>query len=176
MFVGVSAECPSLPMSVVLFAKHRGKPFNRGVPVEETLLPRLMNVQPNNGVRWHQLVTMFERLPLESLEEVRIGIQYAGSGTVWLDDIVLYQVLFSDNENKELLKLLFIAGQRCTLGKVSDLTSQLEDYWAQFLFQHVPESIPQPATATPKPSIAKEIAAPPKSPTWYQRAWGLFGL
>jgi len=174
MFVGVSANCQSLPMNVVLYAKHRDKPFYRGMPVEKTLMPRLMNVQPKNGVRWHQLVTTFERLPLESLEEVRIGIQYSGSGTVWLDDIMVYHVLFSADEINELLKLLVVADQRCVLGKVSDLTSQLEDYWTQFLFQHVPAPIPQVAISSP--SVAKEVVEPPKSPTWYQRAKGWVGL
>ena len=173
MNVGVPADFKSFPMSVVLSATHHGKPYWRSVSVEERLTPLLANVEPKNGVRWHRLVVPFDRLPLEALTEVRIGVQYSGSGVVWLDDITLYQVLFSANEMMELQKMLVVADRFCTSGRVSDLTSQLEGYWAQFLFQHVPVAIPQPTVASSKPSVASEVPPSPK-PTLYQRAkqWG----
>jgi hypothetical protein len=170
MFVGVPEDCQSLPMSVVLSAKHRDQPFSRSVLVEEGLLPRLKSVEPKNGVRWHPLHVPFERMPLDSLENIRIGVQYLGSGTVWLDDVTLYQVSFSAAEMSELQKALIIADQRCTSGKVSDLTSQLESYWAQFLFLRVPATLPQPSVAAATPSVAKDVPTPPKPTTWYRRA------
>jgi hypothetical protein len=170
MYVGVPLDCKSLPMSVVLSAKHRDKPVYRSVPVEDTLMPCFANVEPKQGVRWHQLLVPFGRLPLDSLEEVRIGIQYSGSGTVWLDDITLYPVLFSANEILELQMRLVVADKYCTSGKVSDLTSLLESYWTQFLFRHVPDSIPQPTVAASKPPIAEEVHDPPKPQSWFQRA------
>ena len=173
MYVGVPEDCKSLPMSVVLSAKHHGKPFYRN---EDTLLPCFEDVEPKNGVRWHRLLVPLERLPLESLEEVRIGIQYSGSGTVWLDDITLYQVLFSANEMVELQRRLVVADRYCTSGRVSDLTSLLEGYWTQFLFQFVSDSVPQPAVSFPKPRIAMEVVEPPKSRSWYQRAKDWVGL
>ena len=177
MFVGVSVDCQSLPMSVVLTARHRGEPFYRSVPVGETLMSYLENVEPKNGVRWYRLLVPFERerLPLEPLEEIRIGIQYSGVGTVWLDDITLHQVLFSANEIVELQKMLAVADQRCSSGRFSHLIALLEDYWAQFLFQHVPTSIPQPVHSTPKPPVAKEADPPKPPPTLYQRMRGWFG-
>ncbi|MDR0328698.1 MAG: hypothetical protein LBI05_10425 [Planctomycetaceae bacterium] len=170
MFVGVPEDCRSLPMSVVLFAKHRDKPFSRSVLVEEGLIARMKSVESKNGVRWHPLHVPFERMPLDSLEEVRIGIQYSGNGTVWIDDVTLYQVSFSAAEMSELQRLLIIADQRCTSGKVSDLSTQLESYWAHFLCRHVPSALPQPSVAASKPSVAKDVPAPPKPATWYQRA------
>jgi hypothetical protein len=174
MFVGIPENASSLPMAVILTAKHRGQIFNRIVPVGESLMPSLAKVEPNNGVRWHRLVVPFEHLPLESLEEVRIGVQYLGNGTLWLDDITLSPVRFSRNEIAELQKMLFVAAERHSAGRISDLTSLLEDYWTQFLFQHIPASTPQPAIALPKPPVATETPPPPK-PTWYQRVRGLFG-
>jgi len=173
MVVGVPANSPSLPMSVVLSAKYQHQPFYRSLPVGETLMPLLANVEPRNGVRWHRLIAPF-RLPLESLEEVRIGVQYSDNGTVWLDDITLHHVSFSADEMVELQKMLIAAEQRCDSGRFSDLMSLLEGYWAQFLFQYVPASIQQPTLAVPILPIATE-SAPPKSPTMYQRVKGWFG-
>jgi hypothetical protein len=172
MFVGISTDSQSLPMSVVLSAKHREQPFYRSVPVEETLMPLFLFVEPRNGVRWHRAAVPF-RLPLESLEDVRIGIQYSGSGTVWLDDIAAHHV-FSANEMLELRKIWFAAVDRCTSGRVSLLISLLEGYWGQFLFHHVSVSGPQPVISVSKPPIAAETA-PAKSPTMYQRVKGWFG-
>jgi hypothetical protein len=172
--VGISADCKALPMNVVLTAKYRRQPYYRSVSVEATLMPLLANVEPKNDVRWHPIMVPFERLPKE-LEEVRIGVTYSGIGTVWLDDITLYPVLFSRNEMFELQQMLVVADYRCSSGRVSELISLLESHWSQFLFQHVPAPTPQPAISTPKPPIATEVPPPKKSPTMYQRVRGLFG-
>jgi hypothetical protein len=141
----------------------------------ETLMPFLANVEPRNGVRWHRVVVPF-RLPLNSLEEVRIGIQYLGIGTVWIDDITLRHVSFSENEIVELHKKLAVADRRWSSGRFSELISLLEDYWVQFLFEHVPTPTPQPVVAVARSPIATEVAPPPQSPTLYQRVRGWFGV
>ena len=172
MFVGVPADYKVLPMNVILSAKYRDKPYYRNVPVGETLMQRLANVEPKNGVRWHRLVVPFERLPTESLEEVRIGVQYLDSGTVWLDDITLYQVLFSANEILDLKKMLVVAQGRCSDERVSDLISLLEGYWMQLLFQYAPVSqISPPPVLVPKPPAQLDTGTS-KSPTLYQRVKG----
>jgi len=176
MFVGVPADCPSLPLSVSIAAMHRDKPFHRAVPIGERLMPILVNVEPKNGVRWRQVIVPFERLPTESLEGVRIGVQYSGMGTVWIDDVNLYPVLFSANEMVELQKMLVVADQRCSSGRVSDLIMLLEDYWMQFLWQHVPAApLMQPAVVASK-SLPSKDAVSPKPSTLYQRMKGWVGL
>jgi hypothetical protein len=176
MFVGVPADCQSLPMSVVFAALYKNQPYHRVAPVGETLMPRFANVEPKNGVRWHQLVVPFERLPTDSLEGVRIGVQYSGIGTVWIDDVKLYPVRFSESEMLELRKMLVVADQRCSSGRVSDLLSLLDDHWIQFLFQRVPVGslVSAPVVAS-NPLPPKESAAPSKPPTVYQRVKGWMG-
>ena len=137
-------------------------------------MPRLANVEPKNGVRWHPVMVPF-RLPLDSLEEVRIGVQYSGIGTVWIDDITLRHVSFSQNEIVELHKKLIVADERSSSGRVSELISLLEGYWAQFVFAHVPAPTQQPIISVARAPIATEVAPPPASPTLYQRMRGLFG-
>ena len=187
MFVGVPAECQSLPLSVAMAALYsnnedRSKPFHKDVPVGETLMPLLANVEPKNGVRWHQVMLPFEHLPMD-LKGVRVGVQYSGIGTVWIDDVKLYPVWFSTNEVVELQKMLIVADQRCSSGRVSDLIALLEDYWTQFLFQHVPAAS-LPPSPPPSPSVTASASKPvapkktdtPKSSSIYQRARSWMGL
>ena len=175
MFVGIPEGSLSLPMNVVLTAKHRGQPYFRSASAEESVISSLANTVPKNGVRWHPLVVSFGRLPTDSLEDVRIGVQYSGNGAVWLDDITLYQALFSALEMTELQKMSAVAYQRHTSERVSDLILQLEGHWPQFLFDYVPAPVPQPRVSTASPPMAKEVP-PPKPPTLYQRVRGVFGM
>ena len=172
MFIGIPADVRSLPVSVVLSAKHHGQQFLRIAPIEATLMPHLANVAPRNGVRWHPVRVPF-RLPLESLEEVRVGVQYSGNGTVWIDDVALSHVTFSSNEIVELYKQLPVANQRCSSGRVSELISMLEGYWAQFLFDHVPVSAPRPVVSSARAPVAAKAVAP--SPSLFQQVRGWFG-
>ena len=176
MFVGITEECQSLPMNVVLTATHRGQPFLRSVAVEEMFLKTLENVTPKNGVRWQQIIVPFGRLPMNSLEEVRIGVQYSGVGTFWLDDIKLYQVLFSASEMIELQKMSVVANERYSSERVSDLIVQLEGYWPQFLFKHVPATELMPNASPPEKSVTTEKTTPSKPNSLYQRVRGMFGM
>jgi len=177
MWVGIPAESRSLPMSVVLTRMCADRPFHRSVPVGESLMPFLLNATPNNGVRWHQLIVPFERLPTESLEGVQIGVQLSDAAIVWLDDVALYPARFSENEMRELQRKLVVAHQRYTSGRVSDLISLLEGHWAQFLFEHVPAAeFQRIASRTPPPVTNTPPPAPERSPTMMQRVRGAFGL
>ena len=175
MFVGVPAETSALPMSVVLSARNREQPLHRSVPVGETLMLLFANVEPRNGIRWHQVVVPF-RLPLEPLDEVRIGVQYSGIGTVWLDDVVLRHVSFSQNEMVELQKKSVVADQRSTSGRVSELLSLLESHWVQLLFDHIPVHVSQSVISTASSPATPGVPDPPKSATMYQRVRGWFGI
>ena len=167
MFVGVPTGVQSVPMSVVLKATHQGKPVVRSVPIEATLMQSLANTAPDGPVRWQPLAVPFRRLPVD-LENVRIGIQYSGPGTVWIDHITLHPAMFLPDEMIELQKIPLVASQRYTSERVSDLISLLESHWAQFLFDHVPVQHGQPS-APPQRTPATKESTPQKQPTLYQR-------
>ena len=105
----------------------------------------------------------------QKVTELAQRIHAVRSGTVWLDDVVVHQALFSANEVSELQKMLAVADRRWSSGRVSDLMSLLDDHWARFLLEHVPTQ--SPAISPLKPPVAKE-ADSPKSPTLYQRVRG----
>jgi len=88
----------------------------------------------------------------------------------------LYPVRFSSNEMLELQKMLVVAHQWSSSGRVSDLMSLLEDYWMQFLFEHVPVALPPPSAVVASNPPPSKVAAPPKTPTLYQRMKGWVGM
>jgi hypothetical protein len=147
----------ALPLEVVLSAKQRrGEPLFLFYRLEPILLPLLAKTPSNNGVRWHQVIIPFDRLPTDGLSDFRLGFRLFGPGTVWLDGVTLYQMTFTSNEVKVLQQLVLVANGRCSADRVSDLLTILEGYWAQYLFHHVPAL---PTSVPPSIAVAKENAA-----------------
>lgn len=137
-YVGIPESATQLPLNVCLNATHHGKPWSRSFPTEATLLPLLKKTASNGGVRWHRMVVPFDRLPNDRLDDMQIAFEMTGPGTVWIDEIVLYQIAFAKEEINELLRLVSVADLRASLDRVSDLLTILESHWPQYLFEHVP--------------------------------------
>lgn len=179
--VGVFGEPETIPLNVVLSAKYRDgsspraetprkEPFFfRTFSVEPALLPNLSQPAPAGGMRWQRIVVPFDRLPTDQLEELRLGLEMSGQGTVWVDDIKLYQVAFTKEETNRLYRLVMAADFRRTKDRVSDLLAILEGYWARYLFQHVPDPpspiqiAPGPVKETPGKAYADQAAPVQKS-------------
>lgn len=116
--------------------------------------------------RWAQFVVNIDDLPLEGLSPLQARFDLIGSGEVWVDDIQLTALAFSEKERLELAKLIAPADVNLDKAQVADCIRILEGYWPQYLQQHVPlpqSSISQraapPATA-PRPR--RESPEPPK--------------
>ncbi|MDR0522304.1 MAG: hypothetical protein LBH00_10695 [Planctomycetaceae bacterium] len=169
MNAGIPENCRSLNLNIILQAKDGDRIFFRSCPVGETLRTAAEKSVPKNGVKRHQLIVPFERLPL-TLQKIQIGMELLESGTVWIDDVVLYPVLFSPAELTELQKMLVVADQRCQAGRVSDLITLLEGDWAQFLFRHVPAAEQKEPVSVLLPEKQETAKPETSSPTWFQRA------
>ncbi len=192
-FVGIPNGSTSLPLHCVLNAKHQGQPLYRSFRLEPMVLPLLTKTPPINGVRWQKVVVPFDRLPQEHLDELRIGFEMVGPGTVWIDDVGLYQVAFTKEEQAELYRLVSVADFRCSSDRISDLFTLMEGYWPRFLTEHVPLPAPiasaPPApvvatgspmytqnkgTAAPSPMKSPQTPAKPHSPSMMERFKGWF--
>ena len=88
-------------------------------------------------------------LPLSGLGPIAIRFDHRGRGDVWVDDVVVSELYFSENERKELSRILTQAHFALTGGKYAECNRILNSYWPQFLQQHV--SLPHPEGAVQAP-------------------------
>ncbi|MDR2438046.1 MAG: hypothetical protein LBE12_01575 [Planctomycetaceae bacterium] len=153
MYAGISenrtVQSGSLPLEVVLSAQKQGErePLFLSYRVEPVFLPLLAKSPPQHGVHWYRVIVPFTQLPATGLNDFRIGFRLFGTGTVWIDDVVLYRMTFTSNEIKVLQQIAIVANSRCSSDRISDLLAILEGYWVQYLFRHIPAPvIPLPAT------------------------------
>jgi hypothetical protein len=111
--------------------------------------------------RWGYYAFGVEDLPLDSQGLMRVRFELTGPGTVWIDDVLLYDLLFpipnyrrSDPERLALVKVQHAAQSAYDSGRMSDCLRILDGYWSQFVSEYTPLS---------KPSIARP-AAPEQPP------------
>ena len=111
----------------------------------------------------------FDDLPAQGLSDLRVRFDLMQAGEVWIDEVQLYDLAFSDNERLELNKIISLASIQLQKGKVGDCTRLLECYWPRFLVAHVP--LPEPES---DPNLRKPIAAEPGPPAKPKKEPGWF--
>ena len=124
-----------------------GKPYSRQILVGPTILERARAAAEsesnvNGGVVWVRDVILFERLPLAGLSETSLRFDLLGAGTVWIDDVKLFKLAFSDAEQKALTRLVGIAERRVSQERVLDLLQFLDGYWPRALREQIPDDSP----------------------------------
>ena len=107
---------------------------------------------------WQQYLLPVDDLPTKGLTDLRVGFDMMKQGTVWIDDVHVYDFLLYDNQPLELLKMVALAKDQLNQGKVVQCQRFLDSYWPRFLLEHVEV---QPRVARNPPS---KLAKPPKPP------------
>jgi hypothetical protein len=113
------------------------------------------------GAAWGQFIFQIDDLPLEGLSPLRVRLDLMGQGDVWVDDVQLYDLAFSETELRALYKLITLANVTLQNGQVGDCLRLLEGYWPQFLAQNVPlgPATPPAAEVAERPADARQPAA-----------------
>ena len=84
-----------------------------------------------------------------------------GAGEVWVDDVQLFDMAFTENERRELAKLIMVAEYQLQNRQIGDCVRLLEGYWPRFLEDHVPlEGDP---VAQKSPDAPPSPPAPPRT-------------
>ncbi|MCL2303951.1 MAG: family 10 glycosylhydrolase [Planctomycetaceae bacterium] len=176
-WVGLEEETERCPLRLALTGRDRNSqtPFLRTVPLEQMVSNALENVVPIDGVRWFSVTVPFTQLPLNSLENLAIRLDLTAEGTVWIDEIRLDSIAFTESERMELLKMISVASYLPTSNRVSDSVELLEGFWAQLLLENnieTPSLLASARLAAPRPPYAAEYRGgaskkvePPKKPT-----------
>lgn len=88
--------------------------------------------------QWAQYIYQVDDLPAQGVSDLRIRFDLLGAGEVWIDDVQVYDLSFSDAERLELSKLVALAADKRGNGQYSGCLQLLDSYWPQFLVEHVP--------------------------------------
>jgi len=143
---GVPVDAVDLPLRVRLTGRLDGRPYSRQIVVGSTILERARRIAEESGatdgVVWVRDVILFERLPLDGLSETSLHFDLLGAGTVWLDEIELFKLAFSDAEQKALTRLVAVAERRVAQERTLDLLQLLDGYWPRALREQIPDDSP----------------------------------
>ncbi len=94
-------------------------------------------------------------LPGETTTSLRLRLELIGSGAVWIDDIELTDLDFTDTERLELSKVITLAEFKRKNEEYGECLRVLEGYWPRFLMDNVPLTQP---LATRPPAAVDPIA------------------
>ncbi len=115
---------------------------------------------------WMRYAFQLDNLPSEGLTALRIQLELLNAGEVWVDDVQVFDLSFSEPERLELSKMISLASVQLEKGQVADCARLLEGYWPQFLVANVPLMNGAQARLIQRPRNARTPAvAPPKKPT-----------
>lgn len=107
----------------------------------------------------------FVDLPTDPDLRLRISLELAGPGEVWIDEIRLYDRWILDEEEKDLKKIIQRAVAHESNGNLAACYQTLSGYWPRFLLRHVP---PARVAVRPLPApVPKSDEAPPKSSRFF---------
>ncbi|HUS37938.1 MAG TPA: family 10 glycosylhydrolase [Pirellulales bacterium] len=114
---------------------------------------------------WKRFEFAADDLPLSDLTNVHIRFDLMGPGNVWIDQIAVSDLRFSDNERTELSRILTHAHFALEKGQFVDCLRLLDGYWPRFLEQHLDVSN-EPIARTKRPERHANVpprdrAAPP---------------
>lgn len=98
---------------------------------------------------WSQYVLQIDDLPVAGLSQLRARFDLLGAGEVWLDQVELFDLAFSQAERIALDKNLALAESLWQQSRFGRCWRELEGYWPKYLAANVPLSPAAAAVATP---------------------------
>ena len=121
---------------------------------------------PNSAAgEWVRYAFPVDDVPSEGLSELSVRLELVSAGEVWLDDVQVFDLSFSEAERVELSKLVAVAYSKLNRGQLADCTRLLEGYWPQFLVSNVPLTQTSTPLAQRQKASAGGPTPPPKKPT-----------
>lgn len=145
-----SGRQPALRIAIV--GELNGQPYYRYAPVGG-----LDNSSPLKN-EWGQYFFHVQDLPTSGLENLRVRFDMMAPGEVAIDDVQIFDKLFSQKELVRLSSLITRAQIDAENGRWSDCLSVLEGYWPKFLLQHVNGGEPTVADTAPAAANSDETA------------------
>jgi hypothetical protein len=152
-----SADDGQPPLRMAIEGRLAGRPYYRYASVGAG-----PNV-PELAREWRQFVFQIHDLPTQGLSELRVAFELTGPGKVYLDDVRLSDLEFTNTERLELSKTISLAEYRLQRGEFGECARLLEGYWPRFLTKYVPTAsgeVPLTARAVSPAPPSSRPAAP----------------
>jgi hypothetical protein len=117
---------------------------------------------------WQLFVFQVDQLPVSHIEQLSVGFDLMGPGTVWVDQVQLFDIALNQGELNQLTKIIALADFHLRKNNLADCRRVLEGYWPRFLLEHNP--IPPPRMAVrPVPPVAPPPAEPPEEKSMFDK-------
>jgi hypothetical protein len=88
--------------------------------------------------RWGKFIVPFDSIGSATGSEIRIRFDLMAPGRVHVDDVQLFHLRFSPNEQVALTRIVALASALLREERLADCARLLDGYWPRFLFNHVP--------------------------------------
>jgi hypothetical protein len=141
---------PSLRLAVE--GQLNGQPYYRFASVEPT---------PDVQEDWAPFVLHIDDLPDDGLTDLRVRFDLMGAGTIWLDDVELYDLSFTRSEQRETSKVIALADLQLREGRLTDCWYTLDRFWPRYLLKYVTATQPNVAAL---PTQLGPFEPPPMDP------------
>lgn len=94
---------------------------------------------------WRYLAFGVDDLPLGSQDQIQVRFEFNGPGEVWIDEVVLFDLLFShnfyaesDQQKLAILRKIHTAEAALVDDRLYDCWRLINDYWLLFAQEHLP--------------------------------------
>jgi hypothetical protein len=124
--------------------------------------------------QWKQIVFPVDDLPPEGLQQLRFRVDLAGGSSVYLDDVELSDLMFTNSELIQLSKIIALEDFQLNGNQLGDCQYELDGYWPRFLKANVP--LPAPIAAAPRPADSPPPDKSASKPGVVDRVKDLFKL
>jgi hypothetical protein len=128
VYISAAPGVRQSPLRLTVHYRFEGKDF----------FPNATFQVPQGLAGWHPTVVSVNDLPMEGLSQLQLGFDLMGPGDVWIDDLQLYDLLFTKNERAGLIRVVTPADHSLQQGQIADCIRRLEGYWPRFLIDNVP--------------------------------------
>jgi hypothetical protein len=122
--------------------------------------------------QWSHFQLQIDDLPSSDIDKLQIRFDLMTPGCVWIDDVQVFDLAFTNVEFDQLGKIVALADFQLQHGQFAQCLHELEGYWPRFLATYVQLQAPlanqQPQNTNPPAAKADEKSAT-KPPWWSLR-------
>ena len=118
----------SAQLQIVLQDEHQGRRYRQFATLGNTQMA---------GKGWQRYEFPLEDVPSDQGEQLRLHLHLTGKAEVLVDDLQLVDLRFDEQRRRALVKRIYAANIALEQGQVVDCLRVVDDYWSQYLVEHV---------------------------------------